>query len=491
MPSARQRIPPEIWSEVFGEVDKNALQALRLSNQAFAQLARPHLFSSFIFHPHASASDVPSAGPRLLPSAEKAEQYLNRLKFWLSDDIAPLVRSCTMIPWTSPPYQHYGPFAESDYPDFLLDAIAEGLGRFTRLRSLSCSELSLGDAIFAALARMSSLHELRVTACDAVISSPVLLPVTGGPRISTISLRGSITDPKPDLITPWMPFLDPRYLRIVTLDANLSSWSQKPDAVPVFISVTELRLTTAEFPQNLSSILHKFPAVEHFEFVVWELEDLTDSVTHGLAVGCQPFIGSLKTLSATHHLLPILLPHVSSLTELIVESIGYPPLDEFTSAFACPPIRTLVSLRIELNHLDLRALLIILRPFPCLQELSVQVYRSITVEHGIEREPPNLLPQISQLFSEIVTTSALPSGITDFFFTYRLFYHYLKPPPPHPVDVVSLRNAFLAQYRALTSLCLDAGDFLITWERDYGGYIAEYVTDDAEKAKAWPGKRYR
>ncbi|KAJ7061631.1 hypothetical protein C8F01DRAFT_1137972 [Mycena amicta] len=500
-PPTRERIPPEIWSEVFGEVDKKALQALRLSNQAFAQLARPHLFSSFIFHPHACGSDVP--GPRLLPSAEKAEQYLNRLEFWLSDDIAPLVRSCTMRPWMFDEL-YYGPFAESDHSDMLMEAIAEGLGRFPRLRIISCFQLSLGDAIFATLTRMSSLRELRIIACDAVISRPLFLPVTGGPMISTISLRGSMTHPMPDLITPWMPFLDPRYLRAINLDANLDSWSERPDAVPVFTAVTELRLTITEFPQNLSSILHKFPAVEYFEFGQWEPDDLTDSVTHGLAVGCQPFIGSLKTLSVTHHLLPILLPQASSLTELIVESMDYGARDKLTTAFACPPIPTLVSLRIDLNDLDLRTLLSMLKPFPGLQQLFVEVYRSITADDGMGPEPPNLT--ISQLFSEIVTTSALPAGITEFSFTYRLYYHQILKPPPHPVDVVSLRDAFLARYQALASLLLDAGDFLINWERDQEGYIVEYAADDAgmfssracvrvlhpstENAEVWRESRY-
>ncbi|KAJ7061647.1 hypothetical protein C8F01DRAFT_1230885 [Mycena amicta] len=482
MPPARQRIPPEIWSEVFAELDKNALQALRLSDQAFAQLTRPHLFSSFIFHPHANESDVPGPpgrGPRLLPAAEKAEHYLNRLEFWLSDDIAPLVRSCEVVPWSPSKAEYYGPFTKSDDPNRGMDAFADGLARFSGLRSFFVSQVSLGEAISTSVAHMSSLCELRVFFCETVFLGPVRIPTTGGPRISTVWFVGSTAEPSRDLIKLWTPFLDPRYLRDVRLDAGLRSWNENLDIIPVFGGVTRLLIAASASSRALSSILAKFPAVEDLEVLAWSVDDL---VKHAFAVGSRSFIGSLKKLKAPHQLLPILLPQASCLTHLVVH-MGSHALDNLTSPFTSNPLSNLVSLTLTLGHLSLHALAIILNPFPGLRALYI-------IQRSAFRDT-----DIYQFLSEIVKASVLPAEITLFAFAYSPRSddqgNPQPPPPPHSLDVISLRDAFLAQYPALTELALDADGFIITWSRDHGGYIAEYVTDDAEKAKAWRGKRYQ
>ncbi|KAJ7061640.1 hypothetical protein C8F01DRAFT_1369145 [Mycena amicta] len=433
MSPTRDRIPPEIWSEVFGELDKeldkNALQALCLSNRAFARLARPRLFSSFCFHPHASSSDNGASAQRMLPSAAKAEEYLKRLDFWLSVEIAPLVRSCTIVPWSPIETKYYGPFTESDNPNSLMEVFAEGLARLSRLQSLSFFRANLGDAIFSTLSHLSSLRELRIGSCETAISHPVLLPSTGSPRISSITLHSSLTAPETDPIQPWLPFLDPRHLRVVRLDSGWSTWNESSEMIPVFDGVVRLELTVSESSSALFSILDKFSAVQDLEVVTWDPADLTDPVKRAFAVGCRPFIGSLKKLNATHDLLPILLPQASSVTHLI--------------------------------H---------------------------GISHTIVRENDVSTTPISRLFSDIATTSALPAGIAAFVFTCRLYYYGYQQPPTPSVDVVSFRDAFVAQYPALTSLRLDANDFLITWRRNPGGYIEEYATDDAQEAKTWREK---
>ncbi|KAJ7061629.1 hypothetical protein C8F01DRAFT_143708 [Mycena amicta] len=349
-------IPPEIWSEIFSELDKNALQALCLSNRVFAQLARPHLFSSFCFRPHATAHfPVPR---RLLPSAAKAEQYLERLDFWLSVDIAPLVHSCTIVPIET---KYYGPFTESDNPNILMDAIVEGLARLSHLRNLSFFDVSLGDAMFATLSRMSSLRELCISSCQTALLRAVLPPSAGGPRISTITLRSSLTGSETNLIQPWLPFLDPRYLRAVSLDSH-RSWNQSRDMMRVFGGVVQLNLKVSSSPLALFSVLDRFPAVQNLEILTSNFGDGgDDSAKHALAVGCRTFIGSLKMLKVSHGFLPPLLPQALSLTHLVVVSMEWPLHDELTNAFSCSPIYSMVSLTIDLNHLDLRTLHIIIR----------------------------------------------------------------------------------------------------------------------------------
>ncbi len=51
------------------------------------QLSRPFIFASFHFYPYYIHDDAV-----LLPSPEEVERRLQRLDFWFSDEIAPLVR---------------------------------------------------------------------------------------------------------------------------------------------------------------------------------------------------------------------------------------------------------------------------------------------------------------------------------------------------------------------------------------------------------------
>ncbi|KAJ7107708.1 hypothetical protein C8R44DRAFT_529646, partial [Mycena epipterygia] len=93
---AQDRVPNELWLEVFHHLPRDALKDVSLTYHAFHNISRSLLFTDFEFHPYATSGCV---GILLLPSATEVDQSLERLAFWCSEDIAPLVRSCNVIPW--------------------------------------------------------------------------------------------------------------------------------------------------------------------------------------------------------------------------------------------------------------------------------------------------------------------------------------------------------------------------------------------------------
>ncbi|KAJ7192297.1 hypothetical protein GGX14DRAFT_380281, partial [Mycena pura] len=88
MPSHRE-YSNDIWLQVLGNVPKDTLPAVSLTNNTLRRLVRPLLFTHLDFHPYARGE----RGIALLPSSEEVERSMERLHFWRSDEIASFVRS--------------------------------------------------------------------------------------------------------------------------------------------------------------------------------------------------------------------------------------------------------------------------------------------------------------------------------------------------------------------------------------------------------------
>ncbi|KAJ7107730.1 hypothetical protein C8R44DRAFT_540212, partial [Mycena epipterygia] len=90
--SSQDRVPNELWLEVFHHLPRDTLKDVSLTHRTFCCLSRPLLFTDFKFHPYAMVA----LDSQHLPSAEEVDQLMERLAFWCSADIAPLVRSCSI-----------------------------------------------------------------------------------------------------------------------------------------------------------------------------------------------------------------------------------------------------------------------------------------------------------------------------------------------------------------------------------------------------------
>ncbi|KAJ7748641.1 hypothetical protein B0H16DRAFT_1848728 [Mycena metata] len=122
------RFPNELWLKALGYAPNDTLTNIALASHRFCDLSRPHMFTTFAFHPYAM-----DRKGLLLPSSRLVEKAAERLKFWLSDAIAPFVRVCNVTPF-APKAAKY---STSDQPYILLDPFFQELGAFTGLRVLT------------------------------------------------------------------------------------------------------------------------------------------------------------------------------------------------------------------------------------------------------------------------------------------------------------------------------------------------------------------
>ncbi|KAJ7185347.1 hypothetical protein C8R46DRAFT_1342635 [Mycena filopes] len=129
--STADRIPNEIWLKALGFATTAALTNISTTSRRFCALSRPHIFAEFRFHPYA----IGDKG-LLLPNPSRMKKASDRLKFWLSDEIAPFVRVCTFTPFAKT-----SRFSRSDEPYTLLAAFFDGLVSFTGLQIIPADEL--------------------------------------------------------------------------------------------------------------------------------------------------------------------------------------------------------------------------------------------------------------------------------------------------------------------------------------------------------------
>ncbi|KAJ7327639.1 hypothetical protein DFH08DRAFT_1026787 [Mycena albidolilacea] len=136
--SSQEQVPNELWLGIFRCLPTNTLKDLSSTDTRFKGIFRPLLFTHFHLHPFG-----------ISPESPEFTRALERLDFWCSYAVAPLVRSCSITPRgrmeASP---------ASRYPLFSL--FLERLGQFTGLRELSArwahltqSDINLGVSRFS------------------------------------------------------------------------------------------------------------------------------------------------------------------------------------------------------------------------------------------------------------------------------------------------------------------------------------------------------
>ncbi|KAJ7257179.1 hypothetical protein B0H12DRAFT_1070511 [Mycena haematopus] len=131
-------VPAEVWTEIFrvNTLERSHFISLHRVSRSLHRISRPLalLFKHFAFHPYA----VP--GSRLtdnflIPGEVEIKRTIRRLRFWASDDVAPLVRECTVSPCDIEDEGRERYVSCSD-GDMLLCAFFELLPRFATLGKL-------------------------------------------------------------------------------------------------------------------------------------------------------------------------------------------------------------------------------------------------------------------------------------------------------------------------------------------------------------------
>jgi hypothetical protein len=157
------RVPNELWREVFSYLPQDTLLDVSLTDRLFSSISRSYIFAKFDFHPYvfSYASITMCANDVLLPPPSEIKRSLQRLKFWTSPEIAPLVRACAITPFRR--HAKGLKFSTTDQPFVLLTALFESLMHFTGVQTISAAQVHLTQTGLVNVCRMPDLRSLSVT----------------------------------------------------------------------------------------------------------------------------------------------------------------------------------------------------------------------------------------------------------------------------------------------------------------------------------------
>ncbi|KAJ7606067.1 hypothetical protein FB45DRAFT_1041654 [Roridomyces roridus] len=245
MPS-RERIPNEIWLEIFRSPPRQALTRVHSTHRQFTAISRPLLFTHFTFHPYV----LDERGYLCVFFSDDRSRELERLKVWSSDEIA-LVRQCTLAPLECyQASQGHEPWRVSwpgDEAYILNSEFVQRISKFTGLRKLSASQLDIDSAALADICGFPLLNDLSIDSCeveDCDISD-----------MEPLLLRRFLSRGSADL---WIPLLDIAFLHELHLTGQFLH--ETISAVSSFPRVHTLT-TTNDLSTASAAAFSKFPAV--------------------------------------------------------------------------------------------------------------------------------------------------------------------------------------------------------------------------------------
>ncbi|KAJ6559548.1 hypothetical protein B0H19DRAFT_1234220 [Mycena capillaripes] len=309
---SKDRIPNELWSEMFGHLTKDSLAVLSQTNHFFRDISRAHLFSSFDFHPYA----LEKHDRLLLPPSDIVQRAKDRLAFWSSAEIAPFVRSCQITPWDQD--RRRGPkFSASAESYTLLNAFFESLAHFSGLQSIDATYLHFTQVGVANLCNLPDLRTLRVSDYRVAPGQVIDTSSLELQHLSRFELRGGrlVSSPGND----WIPLLPPNELveLKIWLAPNLASAFED---LPSFAQAHKLSISGLDASDTIR-LLSKFPALQVLSMRPAE---------HRNNIGIEPsttppILPQLKEYSGVYQTLSMFLP-LPTLTHVTVPHCHPHPL---------------------------------------------------------------------------------------------------------------------------------------------------------------------
>ncbi|KAJ7132650.1 hypothetical protein C8R46DRAFT_1140473 [Mycena filopes] len=458
-----QKVPNELWLEVFANLSRDTLKDISLTYRAFCRISRPLIFTHFDFHPYCIASnDV-----LLLPEQEHVDAALERLNFWLSNEIAPYVRSCTITPW-----RPLGPILatwrwdKNPTPHVLLEAFFADLASFVGVQQIQAHGVYFTQTAIANLCRLPALTTLRIERFAAPENDTVDLPsATLG--VSKFTVSGAMSDAGG--LAHWIPLLRPDSLRELNAQCSFRLFGPhiETGTLPVFplVHTFSMTLDFTAMSRRLA-VLAKFPNVQTLTLVG---------------------VGHLSEAPQDTGLLPALREYTGPPESLVV-FLARPTLTRLTIPF-CPPdalmqrlsdaprVLNITSLDVEFGGLDTEQLDALFARLPHLKDLRLHIV--VEVADGADDNS-----FATTFLSALPTTRALPPSLEHLTVSWQFEIDDYEnaPQADEPPELPELRDALVARCSALKSLWLDGHYFLFQW-RDGGVESFAEDEDDAEEAR--------
>ncbi|KAF8171937.1 hypothetical protein K438DRAFT_185193 [Mycena galopus ATCC 62051] len=262
------QIPTELWDEAIGflspEEDRETLQHVNLINRRFHHLARPRLFADFEFYPYSVVNDSYGMIAEALILPLYFERFRKRLEFWASEDIAPLVRNCTVQPLEFEELERPRPPGD---PYSLLNSFYEFLPRFVNLELFAAFTLHFTGTAMANLRLLTKLRALSVDMCTTVEGETL----DTASKLKLHTFRFANCD---NLEEWWLRAICPDTLRNLGLDLSGMHYQgyfhDLQPHVPCFPNVQVLDIAVGRPMASCHvNALAKFPGVKDLALIKW------------------------------------------------------------------------------------------------------------------------------------------------------------------------------------------------------------------------------
>lgn len=215
-PTKRRFLPPEVWLAIFefGGLGASDISNVRLTCISFATLAKPQAFSTFDFIPFILTAEETCY--RWAFTSEHVQRLTQRLNFWTSLEIAPMVRECRVHPVYCSDDALSSLDAKGDAHE-LINAFFSVFPNFRNLSRLECQHIPFSYNALNSLDQNSNLTTLHVEDCNiiSIVAPPRQLKVADVHFYSRFSeygsreLRGSTIG--------WLDILHPHSIRSVSI----------------------------------------------------------------------------------------------------------------------------------------------------------------------------------------------------------------------------------------------------------------------------------
>ncbi|KAF8151258.1 hypothetical protein K438DRAFT_2027051 [Mycena galopus ATCC 62051] len=421
----KEKLPNEMWLEVFSYLPLDALRSLSSTQRALRNIARPLGFADFRVRPHLRNH---------LPSQGQLDNAMERLRFWSSPEMAPHVRSCTASqPWrTSSPSWH-----------ILINSFFQFLPRFTGLHRLHLDCIQFTQTVIIDLCGLPALTHAKFLWCR----------VRSGEHLDPGALTLRVTNFTVDFVSNddglgnlWISLLSCDTLQ----ELHFSSLQFSPEFSPF----PNLHTIGVKFwSPNTSAILPKFPQVRNFATRTWgDLGTLTPLERASIFPVLQAYTGTYEALG--------LLIQRTTLTHITLSSCRFFEfLTEMRGVNALPNITSLTACFYVFETAGIDALFGF---FPNLTELQLTFME----------DDGEFIPQPASIIKMLPSSAILPCTLESISLRWcypsRFDNEENMPAPPDPTqlpDFARLCDMLIAKCPALTYIFVDGYHFLFVWRK--------------------------
>ncbi|KAF7289154.1 hypothetical protein MIND_01376400 [Mycena indigotica] len=462
-------LPSEIWLEIFNRLPLESIPSIFMTNRTFSVLARPLRFSHFNFMPFTS-----SLLEYHIPTPAEPE----RLEFWCSERIAPLVRSCPIRPWLPFPMRLNNATEDNSNAAFgLLTTFLSKIEWFERLESLELVDAPLTDPEFRKIFYcLPSLRTLQIEHISGPLPSEAAvsqaLPLA---QLRNFSLTSDYSYPNGgDDLAPYLPLLNPSTLRRLTLCCTLPAGDTTLDSIATFPQITHLSIA-AKNDTCFSALLRKCSNIQELHVI----GDVDAAQAADVVNGFGATLACVKKLSTVSRQLMEAFIRRATQLRILLCNYSYSWRTEREPFFSFILSHRLQSASLSL--LDVHVGLVrpdgfqlLMNSFPALKHLALRA-----MPHMDETTPDGHSVAVVYLEELASIPATLTPTLQTLFLTWPSSRRgHLQVPGLTVENLRATLQSITQRYPTLNALGVDAGSFVFRWERNQiWGLQEEYGID--------------